>query len=213
MRRGRFILILLFLDVLWGPVSHTLAALPVELQPFIGYKGGGSFDVNDPQATGVDLEASAVYGFTLGLVLNPSQQVDVYWSHQDTKLDIDGPVAGQGGSLSGASVDFFQIEGSYIGGDEDDAVRGFVAFGVGATRFGAPTGFSGSHIRFALSIGGGARVALGKSVGLRLQGRWTPSFYGTDETIFCTTGGGCLATVDGGIVSQFELTTGVAVRF
>lgn len=194
-------------------LTSTALAQHVELQPFVGYRFGGSFDIDDPDVSGLDLNSSGIYGVTIGMILNPTQQLDFLWSHQDTSLDVDGSIAGHGGTLSGVDVDYFQIEGSYVSGGPGDKVRPFAAFGVGATYLGAPTGFSGSRTHFAFSIGGGAKVYLGKVVGLRFQGRWTPTFYSSEETLFCSSGSGCFATVEGGLVSQIEVTTGMMLRF
>lgn len=185
----------------------------VEVQPFLGYRFGGSFDIDDAQVSGFDLESSGIYGFTVGWILNPEQQLDFLWSHQDTSLDVHGSIPGHGDTLSGVDIDYFQIEGSYIPGGPDDKVRPFAAFGMGATHLGAPSGFSGSRTHFALSIGGGAKVYLGRAVGLRFQGRWTPTFYSSSETLFCSSGSGCFAMVEGGLVSQIEVTAGVMLRF
>jgi hypothetical protein len=194
-------------------LAPAARAQQVELQPFIGYRFGGSFDIDAPQASGLEIRDARSYGFTVGLVLNASQQMDFLWSHQDTTLDVHGSIPGSGDTLSGFDVDNFQIEGSYIAGAANDRVRPFAAFGVGATRFGAPAGFSGSRTLLAFSIGGGARVSLGKALGLRFQGRWTPTFFGSDETIYCSSGSGCYATVSGDYVDQFEATAGMTVRF
>jgi len=200
--------------------SVALAAQPqppadhrFELQPFVGYRTGGSFDLDAPDATGLDIESSMSYGFTFGYVLNASQQIDFLWSRQETDLDILGSVAGLEDQLSGFTTDYYQVEGSYIMGATDDPVRGFFAFGAGATRFSAPDGFSGSETKLSVSIGGGAKITLGKSIGLRIQGRWIPTFFNSDQAIFCSSGGGCIASANGDIVSQAEVTTGLVVRF
>jgi len=185
----------------------------VEVQPFLGYRFGGSFDIDDPRVSGFDVESSGIYGFTVGWILNPEQQLDILWSHQDTSLDVHGSVPGHGDTLSGVDIDYFQIEGSYISGALGDKVRPFAAFGMGATHLGAPSGFSGSRTHFAVSIGGGAKVYLGKVVGLRFQGRWTPTFYNSSETLFCSSNSGCFATINGGVVSQIEVTAGVMLQF
>jgi hypothetical protein len=74
-------------------------------------------------------------------------------------------------------------------------------------------GFSGSQTQFGVSIGGGAKVALGKVVGLRFQGRWMPTFFNTDEAVFCSSASGCYATATGNLVNQVEVTAGMILRF
>jgi len=213
-------IVLITAAALVAATSVALAAPPqppadhrFELQPFVGYRLGGSFDLDAPEATGLDIESSLSYGFTIGWLLNASQQIDFRWSRQDTDLDILGSLPGLGDHLSGFSVDNYLIEGSYIMGATDDSVRGFVSFGVGATRFSAPDGFDGSETKLAASIGGGAKITLGKSIGLRLEGRWIPTFFNSEQAIFCSSNNGCIASARGDLVSQAEVTTGLVVCF
>lgn len=185
----------------------------VEIQPFIGYRWGGGFDIDDPEAPQFDIASGDSYGLTVGWVTGPTSQIDFLYSHQGTDLEVDGSIPGYGDSLSGFDINNFQLEGSYMGGTPEDKFRGFGSFGLGATQFSAPSGFSGSRTQFALSIGGGAKVYLSKTVGLRFQGRWTPTFFNSNETVFCNSGSGCFATTSGDYVSQFELTAGLILRF
>ena len=208
----------LFAAAMLATASGALAAQAerqprVELQPFIGYRLGGTFNLDDSEDERLDIDSAMSYGLTVGIAVGPSGQMDLLWSHQETDLDVDGSIPGVVSRLSGFTVDYYQIEGSYVAGAIDDKVRPFAAFGMGATRYGAPDGFSGNQTQFAVSIGGGAKVILGKSVGMRFQGRWIPTFFDTDEAIFCTSGSGCIATASGDIVAQIEITTGLVLRF
>jgi len=194
-------------------LASAARAQQIEIQPFIGYRFGGSFESDAPESSGFDIQEARSYGLTVGMLVNPNGQLDILWSHQGTSLNVHGTIPGLGDDLSGFDVDYYQIEGSYIHGFPEARVRPFVAFGAGATHFGAPTGFSGSRTQLAFSIGGGARVALGKTIGLRFQGRWTPTFTSEDETLFCSSGFGCIGTITGDFVSQIEVTSGLTVRF
>jgi len=211
---NRKLIVLLVLAML-SLTSTALAQAPpaqVEIQPFIGFRWGGGFDIDDPAAPQFDIASGQSYGLTVGWVSGPTTQIDFLWSHQGTDLELDGSIPGHGDTLSGFDIDNFQLEGSYMSGAPEAKIRGFGTFGLGATQFGAPSGFSGSRTQFALSIGGGVKVYLSKTLGLRFQGRWTPTFFNSDETIFCGNQG-CFATTSGDYISQVEVTSGLILRF
>jgi len=207
--KGRFI-ILMALTMLC--LTSTALAQSMEIQPFVGYRWGGSFDIDDPEAPGFDIAGGESYGLTIGWIASPSAQIDVLWSHQGTDLEVDGSITGHGDSLSGFDIDNFMIEGSWVGGKPEDKLRGFASFGIGATQFGAPDGFKGSRTQFALGIGGGVKTYFSKTVGLRFQARWTPTFFNSNESVFCSSDSGCFATTSGDYISQFEVTAGVIFR-
>jgi len=194
-------------------LTSAAFAQTVEVQPFVGYRWGGTFDIDDPEAPGFDIGSGESYGFTFGIVTSPSSQIDFFYSHQGTEIDVDGKIPGHGDTLSGFDINNFQLEGSWMAGKPEDRFRPFAAFGLGATEFGAPSGFSGSRTQFALSIGGGAKLYFGQTVGMRFEAHWTPTFFNSDETIFCGSGTGCFATTSGDYISQVEVTAGLILRF
>lgn len=207
-------MVLPFLAMLWLTSSALAQDVAVfEIQPFIGYRQGGGFDIDDPEAPQFDIASGESYGLTIGWVSGPATQIDFVWSHQTTDLELDGSIPGHGDSLSGFDVDNFQLEGSYMSGTPEDKLRGFGSFGLGATQFGAPDGFKGSRTQFALSIGGGAKLYLSRRVGLRFQARWTPTFFNSNESVFCSSDSGCFYTTSGDYISQFEVSSGLIVRF
>jgi hypothetical protein len=194
-------------------LTSSAFAQRFEVQPFIGYRWGGAFDIDSLFTTGFDAKSSPSYGLTIGMTFKPSAQIDLLYSHQDTDLESDSPIPEEGDTLSGFTVDNYLVEGSHQYGAADAKVRPFAAFGIGLSHFSAPSGFSGDRTQFALSIGGGVKVFLGRVVGLRFQGRWTPAFFDKNDALFCSATSGCYSTVGGELVSQIEVTSGMILRF
>lgn len=102
--------------------------------------------------------------------------------------------------------------GAYNWGGPGDTIRPFVSFGLGATHF-SPEARVDSETRFSWSLGGGARFSLSDSLGLRLQGRWTPIYVNSDEFVFCDWWGYCYVASDAQYLYQTELSAGLSIGF
>jgi len=86
-----------------------LQAQGFEISPFYGYRFGGRVTTSDGQDS--ELEAGPAYGLSLNYVQRDSDlKLAVFWSHQDSGLDLDGA-----GGLNHVdmSVDEFRIGGFY----------------------------------------------------------------------------------------------------
>jgi opacity protein-like surface antigen len=100
-------------------------------------------------------------------------------------------------------------------------VRPFVLGGLGLTRYGQLR-FSaadqpreiGGDTRFSSTWGAGVKLWPGRSVGLRLQGRWTPTYIKSDRAgWWCDPYWGCYVLSEAQYANQFELAAGVSLRF
>lgn len=109
----------------------------------------------------------------------------------------------------------------YNFGESDAQVRPFVFGGVGATRYGKlafATGTQdreiGGETQFSTTWGAGLKLYPGKSVGIRLQGRWTPTYIKSDAAgWWCDPYWGCYVLSDAQYSKQLELTGGITLRF
>jgi len=90
---------------------------------------------------------------------------------------------------------------------------------VGAVRF-KPSGDRTTALRFTLAVGGGIKWLWNDFIGLRLDGRWTPSLALKGSHYFCDPSGDC-ASVDPNneisrlypFLNSFEFTSGIILRY
>jgi len=120
------------------------------------------------------------------------------------------------------SVDNYHGYIAYNTGDSDSKARFYVLGGLGATRYGS-LGFTGANgqsrsiggeTQFSTTWGAGIKAYLGKSAGLKLGVRWTPTYIKSDaEGWWCDPYWGCYVVGDPQYSNQFEFSGGLVFRF
>ena len=190
---------------LLGP--RDAAAQGFELTPFLGYRFGGGFEDVDGSPS-VDIENDMSYGLLLGWDMDGESTFEVFYSLQQTSLDPQAPLT------SGLTFDL-DVHTLEFGGTfhfEDGKVRPFVAGGLGYTLFEPGASGVDSEGGITLGLGGGVKFLPSDRVGFRLEGRGHLTFLADNGQLFCTNGG-CILQAEGSMLFQFEVLSGVVIRF
>ena len=201
-------------------IAFLLSFLPIsgfaqnrfEVQPFVGYKWGGSTDVapNVLAIQQLKFDSSVAYGVSVGYNVN-HVGVEFLWNHQPTKAAAD---LFTGATLQQkTSVDLDQFHGNilYNFGSSEAKLRPFVLVGFGATRI---AGAGDSVTKFSYGLGGGIKYPLGSHVGLRLQLRYAPTYlYSTADGVWCNWYGFCFVASNDHFLNQGDATAGIYFRF
>jgi len=197
--------------------AATARGQTVEVTPFVGYRFGGGFAteiVTDSATTGLldyEVDDSASFGAQLGIRVSRDGEIEVLYSRQNTRL-------GTGGLFTGVPVFDLALEtwhagGNYLFAEEDARVRPYIGMGLGVTRLlPEPSGLQ-DETRFSASFAGGAKIWLGRHVGVRVEARGFFTFLESDSQSFCQTGEGCQVHTEGSEISQVEVRAGLVLRF
>lgn len=186
----------------------------VELTPYVGYRMGGQFDVNDPPEgydDSVDLEDSGSWGVDLGIYRDPVSFYEILYSQQSANLDSSQP------GLKGADVkvEYFQFGGTILY-PYDNWLLPYLSLTIGATRFDVQGGGSDSETKFSGSLGGGLRVPVGSNFALNFGLRGYLTAVDSDSEFLCVGTGGsanCLIRSSGSAFFQGEASLGFTVIF
>ncbi len=189
-----------------------LAAAPVagadfELTPLAGIRIGGDLTAKT-SGESLDLDDGAAFGFLLGFPLDDQSIVEVELVHHETELQRGDLFNGE--PLFQLDVDSIMVGGRYqYGGNK---VEGFVAGGLGMTRF-HPSG-AGLDDEYAvvLSIGGGVLIPVGRTLAVRLEGRGIGTFILDESAVFCDESV-CAIIIEGDGFVQAEFRAGLTIRF
>jgi opacity protein-like surface antigen len=173
--------------------------------------GVGTFDRIDPKD-------AFSWGVRLGFMVTPNVEIGALYNQQSTKLQIGGTETIELGDMS---VHNYHGYFAYNFGETDAAARPYLLLGLGATQFGAVSATAGNAQReiggttkFSPTLGAGLKVYPGKSVGFRLEGRWTPTYIKSDASgWWCDPYWGCYVTQNAQYSNQFELAGGINFRF
>jgi hypothetical protein len=184
----------------------------VEITPYIGYRMGGQFDLDNPPSSGsgsVDLQDSSDWGVDFGIYRDPSSFYEILYSRQSTGLDTGDP------ALKGVDVaiEYLQFGGTLLFRDHEHYVP-YLSLTIGATKFDAGGGY-GSETKFSGSLGGGVRLPLGRHFAATLGVRGYLTAVNSDTEFFCTGSGSinCLFRTTGSTFFQGEGLLGFTAVF
>ena len=153
------------------------------------------------------------WGARLGFNLTPNVELGFLFASQATDLEASGIV-----NLS-VPQSIYNYHGylAYNFGDPDAAVRPYVLGGLGATQFGSldtAVGEIGGETQFSSTWAAGLKLFPSRNFGIRLEGRWTPTYIKTDpEGYWCDPYWGCYTVGDAQYSNQWELSGGITLRF
>jgi len=184
-----------------------------EVTPFIGYRGGGNFDLEgSTTANEVDLDDHGSFGLAVNLFPDGDkmQSYELLYSRQQTNVAKNSPLA-----PFDLNVEYLHLGGTLAVNDELP-VKPYIAGGLGFTRFSPQTGNGGDDSRFSMSLAGGLRLPVTKHFGVRFEARGYLTFVNSESAFFCASGsqgGACTVKVKGDTFIQYELLAGAAFAF
>ena len=173
--------------------------------------GIGSFNRIDPKD-------AFSWGARLGFLVNENSEVGFLFSQQSTTLEIGGTSSFELGDLSLRNYHGYY---AYNFGDADAAARPYLLIGFGATQYGTigvnaggeQRGIDG-NTKFSGTGALGLKIFPSPKFGIRLEGRWTPTYIKSDATgWWCDPYWGCYVVGDAQYANQFELSGGITLRF
>jgi hypothetical protein len=196
----------------------------VEVSGFVGFSIADGVD-SDPILAGngqiydtIEPEDSAVYGFTVGVLVGEGAELGFRWAQQPTSLLISGTTETNLGDLS---INSYHGYFAYNFGEADAKMRPFVLIGMGATSYGEVTINSGlrqfttgGETQFSTTWAGGVKIFPAPKVGVRLAFEWTPTYIKTDSVgWWCDPYWGCYLVGNAQYSNSLQFNGGVTVRF
>lgn len=210
--------------VMAGAVPAVAQEPRVEVSGFGGWTFSDGVEGDDVLAgdgnlyNRVDADDSGMFGFSVGVLVIENGEVGFIFGRQPSTLVLGDTADRELGDLS---ITTYHAYFGYNFGAADSHIRPFVFGGAGATSFGnvdvtiagVDRTISG-QTKFSTTWGGGVKVFFTPHVGVRLAGRWTPTYIKSDSAgWWCDPFWGCYVVGDAQYANQFDLTGGVTVRF
>jgi len=200
--------------MLWTQLALAQSAAPrFEATPFVGYRVGGEFEVEDTEAAtdrSIDLDDDGSFGLDLGLYRDPNSFYELLYSRQESGLNSTEA------SLRGLDIttEYLQVGGTLLFPDETWFVP-WLSLTIGATKFDPGGGGYDSETMFSGSLGGGLRLPINERLSATLGLRGYLTLVDSNTEIFCVSSGGatCLLKTSGSTFFQGEAQLGLTVRF
>ncbi len=185
------------------------------VMPTLGIRSTGSFRIMSPDLayTTVHFCDGVTYGLTFGYRLTQGLAVEAMWSSQ--KASVTGTIPGdevnpsQEVALFDVREDQFQAHLLLSSGYKIGPLDPYLLFGMGLTSFNPNADLAGKS-RWAWSVGFGTQAMFGRRLGLRVQGKFVPTYISTADQIW--EGGTEVDDVRNQMV-QWEFQAGLVFRF
>jgi hypothetical protein len=185
----------------------------VELSATAGwtFSDGVSGSANDSSAIRIDPADAFSWGARLGFLTTENVEIGALFGMQSTTLETPNLKIGD------QSIYNYHGYVAYNFGDADAGARPYVLGGLGATQYGSvstPVGDFGGQTKFSTTWAAGLKLYPGRNFGIRLEGRWTPTYIKSDAAgYWCDPYWGCYVLSDAQYSNQFELSGGIMLRF
>jgi hypothetical protein len=197
----------------------------LEITPLVGARYGGTLNVReDPQSakTPATLDDSVVFGvaggFRFGSVYgcDGCDVIEFRWMRQNTHLGLEdgslvpNPLTATAPFRPSVTLDHFLGDFTHeFEIDESKIIRPFLTATLGAVRMATP---AGAATRFVFGFGTGVKVFPKPRWGFRFGVEYLPMvMHAAAQNVVCA--GGCIVTVNAGVMNQFEVTGGPIFRF
>jgi hypothetical protein len=179
----------------------------VEIIPFGGYRWGGSMS-SIPGVQKFDTQDNWAYGVAIDAEMAHNSAAELYYSHFSSDWDASLTAGGKrSGSLS---RDDIMLNGVWYARGSNPSIRPYLTAGVGCSIYDSDDVSASGH--FAWNVGAGVRHDVNDKVGLRVDGRWMPTWFNTGSSVWCDPYWGCYPASTGEFFDQFELTGGLVIK-
>jgi hypothetical protein len=180
------------------------AAAQTSLTLYLGYAASEGID-NATTNAKATVESAVNYSAALDIGLDPSRQLQVFYSQQNTELSPGGGVA-----PFDFTVRYLHVGGTFfVDGSSDAGI--YVVGGIGATQLSPNLSGLDSEIKPSLNLGVGYQWPLGKALALRAEARGFFTVVNSSSGLFCS--GGCIVVLKGDAFVQGAAMLGVSGRF
>lgn len=212
MMRSRYKIIGLVLISLTILVPSVIfAQAKVEITPFGGYMFGGKLRFYEGE---LKVEDNVNYGILLDFALARDTKLEFFWSQMSTTARFKTYYGFDFPELADpfdVNVNYIQIGGVQEADVNNDKVKPFGAFTLGATYFNPTDSQINDSWRFSVTLGGGAKFWFTDRIGIRLQGRLLMPLYFAGAGVYFGTGGSGLSVGAGSTILQGDLTAGLII--
>jgi hypothetical protein len=199
-----------FIAVLLAAPAVPADELPlVQVAAHAGYRVGGSLeDADTGDSHDLDDGASFALALELRYGKGDDRYLQLWYSRQGSSVDDNG-------SSRDVDVEYLHLGGMVPFGDNEKA-KGYLALGLGATRF-SPSGTGATDVtKFSGSLGVGVAMPVSEHTAFRLEARGYLTVVDSDTSIFCRSDNGtgfCRIIASGSTIFQAELLAGFVVSF
>ncbi|HUK35703.1 MAG TPA: hypothetical protein VLV86_17415 [Vicinamibacterales bacterium] len=184
----------------------------IEITPFVGYETAGSYPLENPtDIQAMRADAGRTYGLFFDYRIIQNVQAEFVWINNATTYSAATTSPDQFAPAFNTTINQFQFGGLYHLRSREFSMRPYLAGSIGFTHD-SNEGTNPNRSAFAASIGGGVKYQAATHVGLRIDGRWIPTYGSTGLGTSCDFDGYCYPDTVRNFLQRISLTAGVILR-
>ena len=189
-------------------ISAAAAGAQATVTLYGGARGGGDFEDASGNGNTFKLDSGAAFSASVDWLLDDGRVGQLFYSFQRSALP--GKAFGQPAEVA-VNISYLHLGGrAFFEGDARNG-GGYVVGGLGATFFSPGLGGLSDEIRASANLGVGWQWPLARNVALRTELRGYLTLINSSGQFFCS--GGCVVSIRGNTLAQFEGMVGVSVGF
>jgi opacity protein-like surface antigen len=187
---AKLIIVSALISVLFLPTLIMAQDHRIEITPFAGFQLGGSFKFYEGKLKVVD---NADYGGMISVLLGSGTQLEFAYSRMDTRAewrpynDYDLEFPQEEVDLA---VNYFLLGGVKELDTDNEAVRPFGLFSLGATWFDPKDDNTTDKWLFSMAAGVGLKYFFNERIGIRIQARLLMPMVWNGMTFYVGVGSG-----------------------
>lgn len=202
--------ILILLGALLAVMPASADELPfMQLVVHAGYRaGGGLEDSVSGDSNDLDDGASLALALEFRYGRGDDRYLQLWYSRQNSGVD-------DAGGTRDVDVEYLHFGGTVPIGEHEKA-QGYLALGLGATRFSASGADAKALTKLSGSLGLGIAMPVSAHAAFRLEARGYVTLVDSNSSIFCRSDNGtgfCRIIASGSTIVQAEVLAGLAVSF
>jgi len=211
MKAHNLITYFLILFVVLISFPATSFAQRFEATPYYGFMFAGKLDLVKGE---MNIKDNPNYGIILNFELDRRRGLYLELSYD--RLDTRATFKEYGGfadekELFDLFTEYYQL-GALYNKQLSQKASGFGFFTGGVARFSPITTEYGDDYRFAITMGGGVKYFITKSIGIRLQGRLKMPMFFSGGGVYIGSGGSGFYMGSGTVLLQMDLLAGLVIR-
>jgi opacity protein-like surface antigen len=206
--KGLVPIVVFFVSVSAAGKVRADESLQFSVSPFLGYRLGGDFRLNDTGQT-VSLNDHGSFAFAVDARAEEGSEYELFYSRQATELRSNGV------PLAGTTVEYLHIGGTVAFAD-DERIKPYFGGGLGVTRLSPGLAPGSDDTRFSMSLSLGMRIPLTQHFSLRLESRGYFTPLSGDTAVFCRSDQGgalCRIRARGSSLFQGDFLAGATYAF
>lgn len=197
----------------FGTTVSRSEARQIYISPMFGYTTAGSLDLGESDLDDVKVDGGMTWGGQIGFQAQPGFTFEASWMQQESHLSVQNFAALGLPSKEVIGLKVGQLHGNFLFEKVGygNTTHPYFLLGLGATFFNPDRDFD-TETKFSFAIGAGVKIEASEKVGLKIQGKYNPTYLDEDYGGVWCDPFYCYQVADPDYLDQGEFAAGITYK-